>query len=466
MSLRLISCGLLFSCLIASFPAQAQSLSSPAADKKGVGVGNVTLPTGGRVNVKDFGAALDGQTDDTAAFNAARAAAGDSYPVIFVPAGPIHLTTSPTHGFSGTDLWQLSGNTFPGSKTPITGLGHDIIESFMGSKYFGRGGTHPDSGPVVRIDDTVNNVGGHFGDTTSTLEVNTNVPPENAALNDSAWGITSVVNSYSTGPAQHVAVVGFSYKKADGSAVWGANFSGSDTTGHDSSVSGSVVGGEIDVSAAGGLDNGGSGHGNLPAGSGIRVGLDVDLFEKHGASIGWGIRVNGPNVARGVSVNSREVTQAAFDTEFASIVSGANAYRMAADQTIGFDGKGVHALGYAPSGLNYSVSGKPVLQISDEGNLTVSGHINGSDTNPTISACGSTSNAMPGSSDIAGGVSIPAGTNTCTVTFATPYKVVPFISLGQVGADAHAFIVAKTAHDFTMSITSQTLPVEIDWTVN
>jgi hypothetical protein len=466
-SIRLISSGVLFLSLLTPLSDRARCQPVSTEAKSNIPKVPLRIPYANNdLNVRSFGAKLDGTTDDTAAFNAARIAAGVSYPIIFVPPGRIHLTASPTLGFSGTDLWELSGNLFGESKIPVTGLGHDIVESFIGSKYFGRGGTHPDSGPVVRIDDNVNSVGGKFGDTTSTLEVNTNVPMEKAPLNDSAWGITSVVNSFSKGPAEHVAVVGFSYKKADGSEVWGANFSGSDTTGDNSSISGAVVGAEIDVSALGGLDDGGSGSKTLPSGSGIRVGLDVDMFEKHGATVGWGIRVNGPNVARGISVNSRDVTQAAFDTEFANIAPGANAYRLATGQTIGFEAKGMHTLGYTGSNFDYKVSGRSVFQVSNNGNLMVSGHIASSGADPAISACGSTSKAAGGSSDIAGAVSIPPGTKACTVDFSTPYSVAPFISLGQIGVNANAFVITKSNRAFTISITSQALPVEIDWTVN
>lgn len=108
------------------------------------------------------------------------------------------------------------------------------------------------------------------------------------------------------------------------------------------------------------------------------------------------------------------------------------------------------------------------IQIAGKGTggIQLESHITPSGTAPAISSCGATTTAALGSTDIAGGVSIPAGTTSCTVTFATAYGSAPFISLGQIGANAGAYLTARSATGFTVTVTSQASAVEVDWSVN
>lgn len=303
------------------------------------------------VNVKQFGAAMDGTTDDNSAFNSARIAAGNNG-TVFVPAGGFNITVAPTGGSTSPILWKLSGNAAGTGTSPIIGLGTDTIETTLtGAKFFSRTNTVADAAPVVRIDNTMTNTGGTGAYVVPTLQVNT--ATSNVSSNDYAWGVVSTLHSQSTGASQNVAIAGFAYKDANGSAVWGTNIIAADTTGNNSLTSGALIGNEQGLSANG-TDTGGGALGSIPSGLGIRVSQDL-VFSKYSgggsaAVFGWGVRVSGP--ASGVSIDfpysvvNLTVNKAAFDTEYATLAAGADAFRMASGQSIGFDGTGLHTLFY------------------------------------------------------------------------------------------------------------------------
>ncbi|AQT05340.1 glycosyl hydrolase family 28-related protein [Acetobacter persici] len=93
------------------------------------------------MNAKDFGLALDGKTDDTAALQAAKNAAA-SGAVIQLPAGKLALKSAPTG--STPNLWQANG-TLQADGGPLLSLGTDVLESTLeGGKYFVRGQTAAD----------------------------------------------------------------------------------------------------------------------------------------------------------------------------------------------------------------------------------------------------------------------------------------------------------------------------------
>src|SRR5215831_8129011 len=63
------------------------------------------------VSVKQWGAVIDGVTDDTAAFQAARNSTSPQQ-TIFVPSGDVKITTWPTG--TGTRTWLCDGTTYDG----------------------------------------------------------------------------------------------------------------------------------------------------------------------------------------------------------------------------------------------------------------------------------------------------------------------------------------------------------------
>ncbi len=329
------------------------------------------------VNVRDFGAALNGSTNDLAAFNAARSAAG-SWGIVRVPSGMMQLSANPTSG-TGPVLWQMSGNTYNDGATPAVGwqTTGDVIESFLGNsgKYFGRGSTTSASGPIVRIDASVTHTGGTAGNVLAPLQVNATISAESAALNTDVWGILSELTSAATGPGEHVAIVGSATRTAAGSGIWGANFMAVDTTGQGSSSAGAQIGMEMDLNATG-ADTGGAAVNVIPAGAGIRVVQDLVGSPYSSASnveIGWGTRLTlgnnadgagGGHYRRGYAVIA-PFSIAAFDTSLATEETGAAAVLLAAGQHICFDASAAHCLSYNTSTgkLGYYVSGTPALSL-------------------------------------------------------------------------------------------------------
>lgn len=323
------------------------------------------------VNVKDYGAALNGSTNDNAAFNNARIAAGLNG-TAFVPQGGWVISVAPTGGSSGPILWKLSANCFGSGTTPVTGIGTDSVESVVaGGKYFGRSGTSANIGPLVRFDNVVNHSGGTTGNVIPTLKINSSIPANASALNNFVWGISSLVTSAATGPGQHVAVVGQSTRSANGSGVMGGNFYAADTTGNASSTSGALVGAEIDCNGDD-IDDGGVGTTTfVPNFQGIRVGIDISLSRVGTAGapatahIGWGSRISGGNgasdvvVDRGYAVAMR-IGKAGFTTEYSTLETGADAFRMASGQTFALDA--ARATTFSSDGAIITATGK--LQAS------------------------------------------------------------------------------------------------------
>ncbi len=329
------------------------------------------------VNVRDFGAALNGSTNDLAAFNTARSAAG-SWGTVRVPAGMMQLSANPTSG-TGPVLWQMTGNTYNDGATPAVGwqTTGDVIESFLGNsgKYFARSSTTSASGPVVRIDASVTHTGGTAGNVLAPLQVNSTISAESSALNTDVWGILSQLTSAATGPGEHVAIVGSATRTAPGSEIWGQDLLAVDTTGLGSASAGAQVGQEIDLNATG-TDTGGAAVNVLPNNAGIRVMQDLvggPYGSANTVEIGWGSRLTvgnnadgpgGGHVRRGYSVLA-PFTTAAFDTSLATEETGAAAVLLAAGQHICFDAAAAHCLSYNTSTgkLGYYVSGSSVLSL-------------------------------------------------------------------------------------------------------
>ncbi|GAN69271.1 hypothetical protein AOR01nite_06800 [Acetobacter orleanensis] len=206
------------------------------------------------LNAKDFGLALDGKTDDTAALQAAKNAAS-SGAVIRLPAGKLALTAPPTG--NAPNLWQANG-TMQADGGPLTSLGTDVLESTLeGGKYFARGQTAADMPPVLRKDLDITHSGGTTGFVMNLEKGNCTIPSVGAALNDYVWCHSTVLNSAAFGSGQHVAQASMAQRPAnalaDGkgsrSQIWAGYDETRDDTGQPSNIAGSLVGREIDVYA-------------------------------------------------------------------------------------------------------------------------------------------------------------------------------------------------------------------------
>ena len=226
------------------------------------------------------------------------------------------------------------------------------------------------SNPLLNITQVDTMTNGTAGYVVPTLRVQTNI---GGTPGNYAWGISSIVNmTASTG--QHVGIASACWKQAGGTApCWAFLGQIADQMGGASSADGSIVSGELDM-AANAADDGGSATGNIPSGQGIRVGLDL-IGSPYGTgsnpTFGWGYRVSGQsNVTfqRAFAVNS-PVSIAAFDTEYATLGTGANALRMAAGQNISFNA-GDHVLSYGSGTLSYTPTTTAVFSVSDAGGVT------------------------------------------------------------------------------------------------
>lgn len=279
-------------------------------------------------------------------------------------------------------MWHLNGTTYDDGATPIAGIGTGVVETYLGGVFLSRTATRPNSAAVLRIDQTDSSVGGSGG-TMNSLLVNTTIPAEASNFGNFGWGITSVLHSNSTGGSQNVAIVGYAYKDSNSDEVWGSNIAALDTTGQSSSVSGAMVGTEIDVNAYGGFDDGGAANGALPANSGIRVGLAIDYGNATSTGqYGWGVVLASDpakisTLSRAFAVANIDISSAVLDTEFATMLTNADAIRMAAGQDIAFDASGGagHTLSYvtADSALEYKIAGTKNISFGNGGTTSLLG---------------------------------------------------------------------------------------------
>ncbi|CAO4144757.1 hypothetical protein LPLAFNJD_LOCUS1772 [Methylorubrum aminovorans] len=208
------------------------------------------------LNVKEFGAKLDGVSDDTQAFSKARTAAARNA-TIDVPAGGFLINSAPNGGPNSPVLWRMNGNTYGTGNSPVTNIGTDTVETFLdGAKYFGKVGNSLNQPAVVRIDSQWNYWGTTSQDdqgTVAGLEVNGTIPAVRAP--NFIWLNRSVLYSSAHGTGQHVALTGSTFRPAnalaDGngprSPIWGAYAEGSDLTNRPSNEAGIVHGMEINL---------------------------------------------------------------------------------------------------------------------------------------------------------------------------------------------------------------------------
>jgi hypothetical protein len=329
-------------------------------------------------NVAAFGAAMNGTTNDSAAFQAARTAAPNNG-VIFVPAGGFDVSPGPTG--SGAVLWQLSGNAYGTGTTPVNGIGTDTVETVLGGgKFISRYHSIPDGPPVLRADALIDHAGGTSGDVMSAMKVNTTVSPAGAALNNYVWGLQSILTSSSLGPSQNVAVDATTFRPANALAdglgprgeVWALYSEVNDQTGAASNLSGSMVGYENDLYANGGDP---SSHRIVHQ---MEIGQSIP-YSSGGAAlrVGYG-SVLGANdaystVGIGYSLQAPFDT-AGFDASSATSVSNAPAFRMAANQRFDMAGDGSHELLYSSTGvLQWLVSGIVNFSVNNNGQVNAGG---------------------------------------------------------------------------------------------
>ncbi|QRE72676.1 hypothetical protein [Methylobacterium aquaticum] len=329
------------------------------------------------LNVRCFGAKLDGRSDDSAAFSAARSAAPDG--VIDVPAGLINLTMGVSGGPSTSVLWRMNGNKYPDKKTPVYGVGTDIVETLLpfNGKYLSRSQTDRETGAVltVRQDITHSTVGTGVIPTLNTETYITSNPK-----GQFVWNNLHKMYDKSRLPGGNNVTTYSQYNREEGGTPgWGLVVEHRDKSGKPSSATAASVAAEFDLF--------GENHDD----SDRRIGIDMVVGRHYPAKGRFmeaatafrtsSVLQNGMHeleqswFKRGFSVESG-ISVAAFDASRAKYLDKNKiALRIGAENTIDLSNDGARLLVWNVDGLQYLVDGLPVFKIDDKGNVHMRGTI-------------------------------------------------------------------------------------------
>src|SRR5271166_144818 len=169
------------------------------------------------INVKDYGAVLDGVTDDSAAFQAAYTAA-PTYASINVPHGGYNVETALTPRSDGSVLWKLDGNCLgTGFSQPIDYIGDgDVTETYDGRVHFSKQLINSPNGYAVVEIDLNNNCPIFPGpDTINGLLVSATAGPIGSGQ---TWAINTILNTNSTVGTSNVGIASSVFRAGSGSA--------------------------------------------------------------------------------------------------------------------------------------------------------------------------------------------------------------------------------------------------------
>lgn len=361
-----------------------QDIANVASAIKGAGIvgfSHSNLYAGGTVgaalnmfiNVMNspYNATRNGITNDTAAFDAAYAAA-PAGSEIFVPAGN-YVCTAPAN--TKHVRWNASGVTFSGNIAGVLTLPGDVITTSAGRVVISRQtAANDDIGPVL-IRRVISNTGGTVGFTPSALQV---ITLASGTSNNYEWaGLFEMYNS-ATGVGQNAGSYSKGYSMVAGaSQTWGALSEVKDLTGTFGNV---IVAHEIDVSANG-LVSGV--YGVSPQ----RVGIDI-FVRKHnpaGAAVNadYAIRANTEAGSYFKALLRAEGTYT-YGVDFSGASVTAVAINLASDQPINFLGSAIRTMFYqaAAAGLTYWNGASILMRIYDSGIIESAGIFN------TISGAG------------------------------------------------------------------------------
>lgn len=248
-------------------PVSGDTSASPATAKNASIGRPIAEHFGDYLDVRDFGAILDGKADDTAALQVVKDAAVNGQAIMVPPVAgsknTLNLTAFPTSTADKINFWWLFGKTLP-SGYPIFGLGYDPVFSTIGNGFwFHRDKSYPNSTPLIRIDTSFVDAGGDVGATSAAVSENCDVG--NEQLNNFVWCHTTTMTSSSLGPSENVGNAiyvtrpkdALSDNKGARGEIWSLNTSVDDRTGMGARYSGSMVGHELDIfgSGVGGFDN-------------------------------------------------------------------------------------------------------------------------------------------------------------------------------------------------------------------
>ena len=357
------------------------------------------------VNVKNFGAVLNGTTDDSVAFQKARNAA----PVngtIFVPGGGYDVPAPPTG--SGSLLWELSGNEYGTGTTPVLNVGPgDLVETFFsGTKFFGKLSNPTSAQPALRLDYNLTTAGGTNGWVSPGFEINATSA---AGVTDSLWGLLLNLNVNSNADAsgwpQPVGITIDVAKNATAQS-WGASINVADTQGVASSLGGGFNGIEMGMQINGADDANGGGGGSrrfldliastYGTGSAGGMGNGVLVRTMGNASITDAFHALGGNISNGFVADGAYFGFVAKGSGAVGLdVSGATlagpAIRLAGNQKISLEASDTIQMYYdlPSSRLVMSAGGANKFSVDTSGNLAAAAAgFTGAVTAPSLALTG------------------------------------------------------------------------------
>ena len=200
------------------------------------------------INVKDFGAKLDGTTSDTAAIQAAYAAAPANGSIVLPSGGWSAPGLALTR--TGNVLWHLDGNAFGTSTTPVQYIGDgDVVESFYGRKAFSKQVINSSNIFATVEVDLDNKTPAGAGGVAAALRVGAQSYPTAGAF---TWALNTVLHSGATGGAnnQDVAIAS-TVVRTGACATWQYFGQTIDSTGLPPNSVSAIVGTEQDISCNG-----------------------------------------------------------------------------------------------------------------------------------------------------------------------------------------------------------------------
>jgi hypothetical protein len=333
-----------------------------------------------QISVKDFGAKVDGSTDDSSAFSAARSALGSSTGTINIPPGGFVVATPPTSGPSVPILWRMAGNLYGSTTNPVSGIGTDVVETFItgAGKFIGQTDAPVASGPaqpLMTVQRAVHRAGGDAG-VMPTFTVNTDVA--NNSTVPFIWGLVSRISDSNTFTGGNDVAGYFQAVRSDGQVtlprtpLWASTFEARDRNNAPSSQTGPLLGSEVDI------------FGNNLDDANVRLGQDI-VVGRHNSGGGYtmeaayGSRVSSFNgdtgnawVKTGYGVTSG-VADAAFSASGAVFRSVPIALRTGANNYIDFSSDKSILIRHNVTALQYSANGTLLFQLADGGPATFYG---------------------------------------------------------------------------------------------
>ena len=352
------------------------------------------------VNVREFGAPIDGVGSDAAGIGQALSAL-ETNQAIYFPGGNVNFLWGAVQGTTPSTpvLFQMDGTLSQGA--PMLRAFNrnnkgDCFETYWnGTKILSVASAFPDQYGVLRIDHNQLVAGGSAGGVNTVLRVNAQ---DNAGAVTSMWGVHVAMDSYSNqaGWPQQVGVSSTLRKRG---SAWcaGVHITAQDFQDQPTSVSGTLLGIELGYHASG-LDD--VQNGAAWPGGGTRMGIHLGLTENTAGSVGsgeisFGILADGSPNAIVKSVYATSITTHTYqvlDTRAALAPAGyaspIAAVRLLHDQIIDFNGgatinsvAGAY-LQYrtATSRLYYVVAGVDQWSVDASGNVRARGTITGSTT--------------------------------------------------------------------------------------